>query len=126
MTDHKAHLRTRREVNDFGIVVVMISYIDGLALLYTVRDDFVYNNKLEGETDTTNITLRIRPQVIVSLQNHYIKITTRTKLIKYSIYSTIRWTETLTKKKLIQSCQYFRRPGMQTIYSLSFSSEHQS
>ena len=75
----KANLRTRREVNDFGIVVVMIGYTDGLSLLHTVWDDF--GDNYQGETETKNITLRIRPQVIVPLHNHYLKITTRTKLI---------------------------------------------
>ena len=50
-------------MNDFGLVVVMISYTDGLSLLYTVKDDFEDN--YQAETETTNITLRIRPQVTV-------------------------------------------------------------
>ena len=83
----KANLRTRREVNDFGIVVVMIGYTDGLSLLYTVMDDF--GDNYQDELETKNITMRISPQVIVPLHNHYLKITTRTKLINLHVITLL-------------------------------------
>ena len=74
-------------MNNFGIVAVMISYTDALSLLYTIRDDF--GDKYQGELETKNITLRIRPQVIVPLHNHYLKITTRTKLINQHVITLL-------------------------------------